>query len=180
MSERTPAETSAILELIDKGRITDLIHRYSRAVDRLDADLLRSVYWPDGTDDHGIFAGNAMDYVDWVMRFVGAWISTHHDNSNIMIELDGDVAYGECHWTGWYRFRDGDAVVDQVSNGRYLDQYQRRDGEWRIFHRTCVSDWSRRATRDADDPDHRLRGRRGDDDLVYHLRTLGVGSPTLG
>jgi uncharacterized protein YceH (UPF0502 family) len=169
-------DLQSLRELVDRARITDLIHRYSRAVDRLDADLLRSVYWPDGTDDHGVFAGNAMAYVDWVMDFVGGWISTHHDNSNIMIDLDGDVAYGECHWTGWYRFRQGDQIVDQVSNGRYLDRYERRDGEWRIFHRVCVSDWNRSAPRDADDRDHRLRGRRGTDDLVYQLRELKLGS----
>jgi hypothetical protein len=176
MAELTTDELRALRELLDRAQITDLIHRYSRAVDRLDADLLRSVYWPDGTDDHGMFAGGALDYVDWVMAFVGAWISTHHDNSNIMIDLDGDVAYGECHWTGWYRFQQGDQVVDQVSNGRYLDRYERRDGEWRIFHRVCVSDWSRSAPHDQDERDHRLRGRRGEADLVYQLRALKLGS----
>jgi hypothetical protein len=172
MTDLGEADATAIRHLIDRAAITDLIYRYSRAVDRLDADLLRSVYWPDGTDDHGIFSGNALDYVDWVMRFVGGWISTHHDNSNVMIEVDGDEAYSESHWTGWYRFHDGDAIFDQVSNGRYLDHFQRRDGEWRILHRVCVSDWSRRAARDADEPDHRLRGRRGRGDLVYELRSL--------
>jgi hypothetical protein len=175
MSELSAADAAALRDLVDRAEISQLIYRYSRAVDRLDADLLRSVYWPDGTDDHGIFCGNAMDYVDWVMAFVGGWISTHHDNSNILIDLDGDLAYGECHWTGWYRMRDGDTVVDQVSNGRYLDRYERRDGEWRILHRTCVTDWGRRAERAADEPDHRLRGRRGRDDLVYHVRELGLG-----
>ena len=110
------------------------------------------------------------------MAFVGGWISTHHDNTNVMIELDGDVAYGECHWTGWYRRRDGDQIVDQVSAGRYLDRYERRDGEWRILHRVCVSDWSRSAVHEGALPDHRLSGRRGHDDLVYHLRELRLGA----
>jgi hypothetical protein len=159
-------------ELLDRVRLTDLIYRYSRGVDRLDAPLLRSVYWPDGTDDHGAFAGNAMDYVDWVIDYVGAWISTHHDNTNILLELDGDVAFAESHWTGWYRMRVGDEVVDQVSNGRYLDRFERREGEWRIAHRVCVSDWNRSAVRDTDERDHRLRGRRGPTDLVHQLREL--------
>jgi hypothetical protein len=25
----------------------------------------------------------------------------HHDNTNILIELDGDTATGEVHWTGY-------------------------------------------------------------------------------
>lgn len=174
MHELSAADVDRVRALADRAAITDLIHRYSRAVDRLDAELLRSAYWPDGTDDHGAFNGNALDYVDWVIGFVGGWISTHHDNSNVMIDLDGDVAYGESHWTGWYRYRRGDDVVDQVSNGRYLDRYERRGDEWRIAHRTCVSDWSRSAVRpDGDEHDHRLRGRRGDGDLVFHLRELG-------
>ena len=159
-------------QLADRATITDLIYRYSRAVDRLDAELLRSVYWPDGTDDHGIFAGNAMDYVDWVIAYVGEWISTHHDNSNVLVELDGDRAFVECHWTGWYRMRNGDDVLDTVANGRYLDRFERRDGEWRIAHRVCVSDWSRSAVYDGEDRDHRLRGGRGSADLVYRLRDL--------
>ena len=164
-----------IEELVAKAQITDLVYRYSRGVDRLDADLLRSVYWPDGTDDHGIFAGNAMDYVDWVMAYVGAWISTHHDNTNIMIELDGDTAFAESHWTGWYRLRAGEDIVDNVSNGRYLDRFERRNGEWRIAHRVCVSDWNRSAPFTGEDRDHRLRGRRGTADLVYQLRELRLG-----
>ena len=166
---------AALQVMVDRAAITDLIHRYSRAVDRLDADLLRSVYWPDGTDDHGIFVGSAPDYVDWVMAFVGAWISTHHDNSNVMIELDGDLAYGECHWVGWYRRQDGDQVVDQVSVGRYLDRFERRDGEWRILHRACISDWSRSAPFEGKQRDHRLSGRRGPTDLVYQVRELRLG-----
>ena len=173
MSELTAAEVQDLRDVIDRAKIAELSYRYSRAVDRLDADLLRSVYWPDGTDDHGIFDGNALDYVDWVMGYVGAWISTHHDNGNILIDLDGDIAYGEVHWTGWYRYRQDDQVVDIVANGRYLDRYERRDGEWRIFHRTCVSDWNRSAVRpDGDERDHRLKGRRGTDDLVYQLSAL--------
>lgn len=174
MTGLTDADVARLRALADKAEIVELSHRYSRAVDRLDADGLRACYWPDGTDDHGAFDGNAMDYVDWVMGFVGSWISTHHDNGNALVDLDGDTAYGEVHWTGWYRFRRDEEVVDQVSNGRYLDRYERRDGEWRIAHRTCVSDWSRSAVRpDGDERDHRLRGRRGPDDLVFHLRDLG-------
>jgi hypothetical protein len=27
--------------------------------------------------------------------------------------------------------------------GRYLDQYECRDGRWAITHRTCVHEWTR-------------------------------------
>ena len=28
-------------------------------------------------------------------------------------------------------------------HGRYLDRYERRDGEWRIAARVCVHEWTR-------------------------------------
>ena len=35
--------------------------RYCRGVDRLDAELMRSAYHDDATDDHGVFVGSAAD-----------------------------------------------------------------------------------------------------------------------
>jgi len=171
-----PADLDRLLAI---QAITDRIHQYSRAVDRLDADLLSDVYWPDGTDDHGLFTGTAADYVSWVMEYVGAWISTHHDNSNVMVDLvdDRDTAFVESHWTGWYRLPHADGYVDLVSCGRYLDRFERRDEVWRIAHRTCVSDWSQSTVQHGEPrPAHRLSGRRGRDDLVYSLRDIANGA----
>jgi hypothetical protein len=166
----------SVQRLVDIQAITDVVHTYARAVDRLDADLLRTVYHVDGTDDHGIFVGTAHDYVPWVIDYVGRWVSTHHDISNVMVTFDSPVvAYVECHWTGWYRIPDGDRHVDQVACGRYLDRFEHRDGAWRIAHRVCVTDWSRSSPFDGPVRDHRLAGRRGHDDLVYHLRELRLG-----
>ena len=75
-------------ELIDKQEIMELSYQYSRACDRLDKELLTSVYWPDGSDDHGIFKGSAPDYVDWVIAFLETWVATHHDNNNILIDIE--------------------------------------------------------------------------------------------
>lgn len=156
--------------------ITDRIHQYSRAVDRLDAELLTDVYWPDGTDDHGVFCGTATEYVEWVMRYVGAWISTHHDNGNVMVDLQGDIAFVESHWTGWYRLPHDSGYADYVSCGRYLDRFERRSGVWRIAHRTCLSDWSRTTIQQgAPRPPHRLSGRRDRTDLVYRLAEIRNG-----
>ena len=41
--------------------------RYSRGIDRLDAEAVRSCYHPDGTDEHTGFAGPRDEFVDWVM-----------------------------------------------------------------------------------------------------------------
>lgn len=171
------SEREAMRALLDRTQIIDLSHRYSRACDRLDRDLLSSVYWPDGSDDHGSFRGSAPDYVDWVMNLLASWVSTLHHNGNFLIELDGDDAYGELHWTGYYTFRnEAGELQDMLAAGRYLDRYQRRNGEWRILHRSCVSDWRQilpgEAWRDASGSPL-LVGRRGQEDLSYHIRELG-------
>jgi hypothetical protein len=55
---------------------------------------------------------------------------------NHAIELDdADAARGEVY-NVTYLFPPEGEVSMWV--GRYLDRYERRDGEWRIAHRTCV------------------------------------------
>lgn len=174
MADRDPE----IQALLDKQAIAELSFRYSRACDRLDSEMMASVYWPDGTDDHGSFKGTAPEYVDWVMDFVGKWTSTHHDNSNILIDLDGDKAYGEVHWTGFYSYDIDGVPHDHLAAGRYLDRYERRGGEWRIKHRTCVSEWTRiePATSDwrVNPPRNQIRGARSRDDMVYDLKSVQI------
>lgn len=166
-----------IQALLDRQAITELSYRYSRAADRLDRELLTSVYWPDGTDDHGAFAGSAPDYVDWVINLLSGWIAVHHDNTNILIDIDGDTATGEVHWTGYYTYEINGQVHDHLAVGRYIDRYERRGGEWRIQHRTCLSDWSRiePGTDWRTDPVRgRLAGKRRPDDLLYSAGRLGA------
>jgi len=45
--------------LLAERAITRILHSYSRGADRCDLELMRSCYWPDGTDDHGSYNGEA-------------------------------------------------------------------------------------------------------------------------
>jgi hypothetical protein len=40
---------------------------YSRGIDRLDRELLMSVYHEDAIDDHGVFVGNREEFADWAI-----------------------------------------------------------------------------------------------------------------
>lgn len=196
----TPADHDRLERLADIHEIVQVLYRYCAAVDRLDADRLATCFHADGTDDHGIFEGPASEFVPWVMGFVGAWVSTQHDISNPIVEIDPDDpdrAVSECHWTGYYRMPlpagsgatgDGDGgatsgsveptaqrVVDQLAVGRYLDRFERRDGVWRIAHRTCVTDFTHDLGEARAPRLHRLAGRRDGRDLSFHLRELALG-----
>jgi len=87
---------AALRVLLDKQEITEVLARYCRAIDRLDEELLRSVYWPDGYDDHMSFAGPVADFIPEAIKSCASMFkSTVHLISNILIEVEGDVARSE-------------------------------------------------------------------------------------
>ena len=52
---------SAVARAAAAEAIRQAALRYCRGVDRLDAELMRSAYHDDATDDHGVFVGPAAD-----------------------------------------------------------------------------------------------------------------------
>lgn len=129
--------TSTADRLADLEVIRDLAIRFSQGLDREDADLLRSVFWPDATDDHGwLFQGNAWEFVDKVLPRRERVRPTLHVVSNHRVEFESDdVASGEVYGTG-YQFRHAlPTPSTRLVIGRYLDRYERRAGDWRIAHR---------------------------------------------
>jgi hypothetical protein len=142
----------AVVELQDRQAILDCLMRYSRGVDRLDRELLRSVYHDDAIDDHGMFVGDRDEFADWV---VGMHSSTHlshqHCLFNHFCDLDGDVAHTETYYMFVGMNRVGEPL--SMSGGRYLDRFEKRDGRWAIAARLCVRDWAPLPTQpDFDDP----------------------------
>ena len=125
-------------QLSDLQLIRDCAHRYCRGVDRLDEALMKSAYWEDATDDHGVFVGNAMEFSEMCMVAHLKWRSTNHCILNHHIELDDDGVHarGEIY-NVTYLFQ-ADADVLDTWYGRYLDVYEKRNGEWRIASRVCV------------------------------------------
>jgi 3-phenylpropionate/cinnamic acid dioxygenase small subunit len=66
-----------------------------------------------------------------------------HNISNVLIELDGDVARCESYSIVIVRIRKDGGDVDWLHAGRYVDRFERRNGEWRIAYRTVVYDVER-------------------------------------
>lgn len=130
--------TPSVQELAAREAIREVANRYARGVDHLDADLMRSAYWPDAVDDHGVFVGNAWEFVDRVMASHTRWAWTMHSTTNHAIELfdDGVRATGELYNVTY--LQPPDRATINVWYGHYRDHYEERDGEWRIIHRTCV------------------------------------------
>ena len=68
--------------LSDHDAIRQVVARYARGVDSLDADVMKSAYWPEATDDHGVFVGNAMVFCDRVVETHKRFTGTMHCNMN--------------------------------------------------------------------------------------------------
>jgi hypothetical protein len=113
-------------------------HRYCRGVDRLDPVEMKSAYWPEATDDHGVFVGNAHEFVGHCMVSHLRWRSTNHYILNYSVELDedGKHASGEIYNVSCLFQKEAD-ILD-TWYGRYLDRYEKRGDEWRIIDRVCV------------------------------------------
>jgi hypothetical protein len=129
-----------IQSLIDRQEILNCLHRYTRGVDRLDADLIRSAYHPGAVDDHGAFCGPVEEFVDWVIGYHSSrHRMQHHYVTNHSCELDGDVAHAETYFL--FVGQNAAGTPTTLHGGRYVDKFERRNGEWRIACRVCISEW---------------------------------------
>jgi uncharacterized protein (TIGR02246 family) len=125
--------------LLDKQAIREAILRYCRGVDRGDADLVASAYFPDALDLHPgghRFTGETIG-AEMIESLAETFVSTSHSIGTQIIELDGDTAACESYSTGNHVMKDGRRLHTLV---RYLDRLERRAGEWRITYRYVVVD----------------------------------------
>lgn len=124
--------------LIDRDDIWQMMLRYSRGIDRMDLELLRSCYHPDAIDDHGAFVGSRDAFIEWARDYHMQLCTVHHHGlSNHWCELDGDTAHCETYYHFIAANREGPHTL---AVGRYLDRIERREGEWRIAGRVCVTE----------------------------------------
>lgn len=135
-------DTKILQALADRQTITELIYRYSRAMDRIDAELGYSIWHEDAVVDYGdYYRGSARGFIDRVCQEHLHALYHSHQMSNITIELDGDHAGSETYQTTNMRFMLDGHVKQITVWGRYIDQWSRRDGRWAIDKRISVRDF---------------------------------------
>jgi ketosteroid isomerase-like protein len=146
----TPTST-IIQQLADREAIRECLYRYARGTDRLDADMIRSAYWPDCIDRHMGFTGNAEEFIAWSFPIMGAMDQTMHTIGNVLMNIEGDAADVESYFYGIHRINKPDGgKADVIGAGRYLDKFEKRGDEWRIKERLVVTDWFRQYPDSAD------------------------------
>ncbi len=165
----TPAD---IDRLVARAAIEEVVHRYCRGVDRLDRELVVSCYWPEATDSHGSFEGSRDEYVAWLFdRVLPRYEWSFHFVGNVLVEIGDGGSLARCETYGISRHRRlTDRPQDSLTTGfRYVDDFQRRRGEWRIARRVAVLEWSRVEDPAGwwEAPPTHMRGRRDRSDPVY-------------
>ncbi|MGE4305864.1 MAG: nuclear transport factor 2 family protein [Novosphingobium sp.] len=124
-----------LAEMVDRHEIHQVLLRYARGLDRLDNALARSCYWDDAIEDHGHFVGTPDDFIPWADGTTLAFESTQHAVMNHFCDLQGDEAFCETY----YHFSGVTAEGPNfMSTGRYIDHFQKRNGEWRIANRVTI------------------------------------------
>lgn len=144
MTDEDSRRDARLQELLDRDSIRECLYRYARAIDRGDTECLRSVYWPDATDDHGVFSGNAAAFVDWIVSLRPSRIRSAHHLTNLSIRLETRAAQVETYFLALLTLRNPQGQpYDVILAGRYLDHMEKRGDEWRIKARKVVFDWFR-------------------------------------
>jgi hypothetical protein len=147
-------------ELLDKQAIYELLCRYCRGVDRLDKELVLSCFHPDTPDTHlglagKLYTGTIEEYLDAEFpKFRDTIEGVMHYIMNFLCEVDGDHALAETYQLSTTWGKDpSDPRVNMQNSNRYIDRFERRNGEWRIAERQLMRNYTYIETRAGEFPD---------------------------
>ena len=144
-----PGKEALLQRMLDEYAIREVLNRYCRGIDRRQFDMVRSCYHPDGTDDHGGYKGGVDGFIAHCQAGLSRYERTMHFMGNLYIEVDGDKATSEAYTIAFHRLSattspKGDRPArDHLVGFRYVDNFERRNGEWKIARRVCVFEWTR-------------------------------------
>jgi hypothetical protein len=170
----TTADTG-LRELLDRQEILYCLQRYTRGVDRVDTDLIRSAFHPDATDYHGPVTGTVEDFLTYWLPLQPPREVSQHYITNTTIDLDGDTAHVETYFTYFHKAKGAPEMT--LSGGRYADRLERRESGWRIALRVVIREWSMVAdgTRTTEYLAAVPRARKDRTDPTYARPLLGPG-----
>jgi SnoaL-like domain len=167
------ADDERLERLVSEAEIRRVVARYCRGIDRMDLELVRSCYHEDAHDEHGSFSGTVDEYLEWVAPLLAKYDATMHFIGNLLVEFDDpDTASVETYGISVHRSASDRPHLNLTTGFRFVDRFERRDGNWRIADRVAVADWSQRVR--PDDwwplPEEHEQGRRDGTDAAYRNR----------
>lgn len=182
-----PSAEGSLQDILTRHAIQDAMARYARAVDRSDWAGVRAAYHPDAYDDHGDYKGHVDGLIHWLeTRFANAENGMHFLGNCLIEQAGPDLALVETYFVS-QRLRPPNAEERRTAGpkdaicrqgwGRYVDRFERRNGEWRVARRTVVLDATFTfVARDAVRSGPAVWGLRSPADLVYTSRREMLGA----
>ena len=127
-------------ELESRAALRDLVTDYCLGFDTHDWERFIGIWHPDAVWEigppFGTFRGHAgiRQAVEEILY--GVWRETHHLTSNLRLTFrDRDHAHGICNVDCMGATKDG---VVQMISATYTDDFERRNGIWKIARRAVV------------------------------------------
>ena len=118
--------------------------------------------------------GTTLEYngvrISTVEHLLAALVGMNVDN--VLIELDGDKATAETYVWAYHVHEENGVDKEGILGGRHHFQLEKRNGEWRIKHRSTVFDWNQNGDATAIwsekfDEKYRAKRDRSDDSYNY-------------
>lgn len=134
----------SIDDLIAEASIRQALARYCHGVDRGDRRMILSAYHPGAHDDHGGYRGTAEGFADYIIaKYDAAPEIGQHHVTNVLIQREGTVARVQSYFLALNPGRAETGGGHDLIAGRYLDDFELRDGDWRVAKRIVVLDVTR-------------------------------------
>jgi hypothetical protein len=138
--------------LIDRAEISDVVHRYARAIDLLDWELFRSCFTERVDIDFssmgaGVQTGvRTEDWMEQVRAGMSGFDATHHLSANHSHWIEGDRATCESYLAAeHFIFHDDPEGRDEslTLGGYYANELIRTPEGWKICASTLTVTWHR-------------------------------------
>lgn len=136
------------MSLVDILALQQLAYRYADALDVCDAakfiavfapEARLHIYHPDAQEPFVEYSGHD-ELLTLPARMQDTFAQTIHIMSNHIVELDGDRATGAILCTARNLTLDRESSMNVMT--RYVDRYERIDGDWKIIDRQIRFLWT--------------------------------------
>ena len=165
--------------LVDRARISELLHRYAFDIDTRSWDSWKKLFLPDVIGEYPAVTYRGRDELTAGISRIDRWAATQHLSTNHQIEIDGDRARSVSYLQAVHVPQAGAKHEHYDMGGWYLHEFVRTPAGWRISRLKLVQSWSlgeAHRSRLREGPDPRF-GRADMAEARGHLRQPDLEDP---
>jgi SnoaL-like domain len=119
--------------------LTDLLHRYARAIDTGELDLFDRVFIPEATMDFGP-RGGVRDGIEAIRAYIREALDRYDVVQHYISNITAGEGEASCYFLAWHLKGDKPPFI---VGGEYRDRLVETGEGLRIAHRTLDWRWSR-------------------------------------